>query len=279
MKIIRLIFLFFLAFVNTLVFAQEPFVVEEITGTMQKGSQPGLQVFIPEAGTSIVESDWKKFIEKGTKSKLQREGSEFVIRNARIKKINADELNLYAIIQQTGSGSILRLYTEKDGVFVSSKNDVSTDNAVLRGLMIDFASKSHGGAVDAEIKSEQKQLKKLERDLRSLENKQKKLEKQIRSYNEDVFSYKNDLEDNRRKQEGIIMSDQYSQSSQTIDPKDQKKIQSEAKKIQRKINATEKKVRKAERELPVNAQQQRKKRGEIEQQRDQIKNVRDKKVK
>ncbi len=260
-----------------LVSAQDLFKVTESTAAMQKGTQPSFEIFIPEASPKIVEDNWKKFVEKGTRAKLQRAGSEFVIENAVLKSISDEPMNFYSNIQQSENGSVLRVFAEQNEKFISSASHPS-ESAVLNTLLMEFALESHGDAVNSEMKAEQKKLKSLEKDLRKLINDKQKLERKIRSHEEEIFSYKNDLDVNKRAQQALIERSSNTENPEPIDPKDQKKIQNEAKKIQKKINAAQNKIRKAEREIPVNAQLQKQKKDEIENQRQRIIKISGKKI-
>ncbi|MFO7659052.1 MAG: hypothetical protein R6W78_18480 [Bacteroidales bacterium] len=189
--ILSIVVLWFLTIITS--FAQLPITVKETNLQFKHGSTPGLLLTIPEVPLKTIEDSWVKTLEKGTKSKVQKEMGEMGIFGAILKDIAGGSLNVYSYIKQTDTVIVLAASFElkKDEYITSEKRNFEFDKA--KAFMFQFAKDHYLDLAKDEMQTEEKKLNKLESDLNSIENGKGKLEKMVQSNTSDIKTKNEEL--------------------------------------------------------------------------------------
>jgi hypothetical protein len=196
MKTILKSFIFWFVLGN-LASAQKPITIKETKILYKHGSIPGFMVTIPEVPTAKIEESWIKSIEKGTKSKVQKELGEMSIFGSIIKEVAGGPMNVYSYIKEIDSVNILAVSFElkKDEYITSEKRDYEFVKA--KEYLFQFAQELYLDLAKDELQPEEKKLSKMESNLNSLENEKSRLDKMIQSNNSTIASTNVELVDLR----------------------------------------------------------------------------------
>ncbi|MDY0342760.1 MAG: hypothetical protein RBR28_04250 [Lentimicrobium sp.] len=140
---------------------------------------PGLWVTIPEVSKADIEKDWKKILEKGTKSKVLSKDNEMTIFGAQWSDISKEPVNVFSNYVETDS--TIRLFV---AVELHRDDFVTRDSpqfTALSNMLTSFAKDKYIAVADGQLAQENKKLKDLQKNLESLRKNKDKLEKQIKS--------------------------------------------------------------------------------------------------
>ncbi len=168
--------------------AQKPIVLSEDSIQIGKSYIPCLSVTIPEADFDVVLKDWIREIESGTKSKVVNENGEMSIFGARIRKIDAGDINVYSKLVKLDS--MLQLFASfevrKDEYIESATGSPAFVSA--QEFMKEFAKNKYIDVARSQADAEEKKLKDLQRELSSLESEKSRMQKNIQSNNSRISS-------------------------------------------------------------------------------------------
>lgn len=241
-----LIFLLLAAFSVSehILLAQKPIRVEDKNITFRHGTYPGFVVSIPEVYVATVRDAWIKSLEKGTKSKVQKEDIELTIFGAIIKEITESPINVYSYFKENDTCiQLFVTYELKKDVYIT-RNATNLEFNKARNYLMSFAKDQYAGLVKIQLQEEEKKLGKLENELKDLENNKSKLEKTIETDNETIKTLDNDIV--------IARSNLASLKSELDSQKNEmeKMTEGSAKDERKKyVNDLEKKVNKLENEI------------------------------
>jgi len=178
---IKFTFLVFALLPFLAVNAQKPIVLSEDSIQIGKSHIPCLSVTIPEADFDVVLKDWIKELESGTKSKVVNENGEMSIFGARIKKVDAGDINVYSKLVRLDS--MLQLFAsfeiKKDEYIESSTGSPAFVSA--QDFIKEFAKNKYIDVAKGQADAEEKKLKDLQKELSSLENEKSRMQKSIQS--------------------------------------------------------------------------------------------------
>ncbi len=173
--------------------AQKPIRIEDKNITFMHGTYPGFVVSIPEVYVSTVRDAWIKSLERGTKSKVQKEDIELTIFGAINKDISESPLNVYSYFKENDSCvQLFVTYELKKDVYIA-KDASNLEFNKVRTYLMNFAKDQYAGLVQIQLDEEEKKLGKLESELKSLESNKSKLERIIDTDNETIKSLDNDI--------------------------------------------------------------------------------------
>ena len=173
--------------------AQKAITIEEKNLSFKHGTINGFIVSIPEVPLKTVEEKWISSIQKGTKSKVQKEYGEMTIFGAIIKDVAGGPINIYSYIKQKDSIVYLAASFElkKDEYINSETRDYEASKA--KSYLFQFAKDNYLDLAKNQLQTEEKKLNKLESNLNSLQNEKNKLEKTILSDTSEIIATKSEL--------------------------------------------------------------------------------------
>ncbi|MFZ2340154.1 MAG: hypothetical protein WAW07_10605, partial [Bacteroidales bacterium] len=168
--------------------AQKPIVLSEDSIQIGESYIPSLSVTIPEADFDVVLKDWIKEIESRTKSKVVNENGQMSIFGARIRKIDAGDINIYSKLVRLDS--MLQLFASfevrKDEYIESATGSPAFVSA--QEFMKEFAKNKYIDVAKSQADAEEKKLKDLQKELASLESEKSRMQKNIQSNNSRISS-------------------------------------------------------------------------------------------
>ncbi|HNS18697.1 MAG TPA: hypothetical protein PKH94_06170 [Bacteroidales bacterium] len=172
-----------------LLHAQVTIEVSEEIKTISRGDQPAFVVDIPHGVYETIQKDWIKFLESGTKLKVEAISNELNIHGAIFKKITLDSVNVYSSVYNLDSSVRVISCFELDSVFISSmsENPQERELAVaLKTAVRDFAVEQYIMVYDEKLKAENAQLQALEKERLEKEDAIEKNQKSIKGDEESI---------------------------------------------------------------------------------------------
>jgi predicted nucleic acid-binding Zn-ribbon protein len=235
--------MFFSSF-NSVLIAQKPIIIEDKNIAFRNGTYPGFVISIPEVYVSTVRDAWIKSLERGTKSKVQKEDIELTIFGAINKDITESPINVYSYFKENDTCvQLFVTYELKKDVYIT-RNTSNVEFNKARAYLMNFAKDQYAGLVKIQLQEEEKKLIKLESELKGLENSKSKLEKTIETDHETIKTLDNDIVI-ARSNLASLKSELESQRSEL-----EKMVEGSAKDERKKyISDLEKKVSKLENEI------------------------------
>lgn len=173
--------------------------VESVDQKMSRGEQPGLKLYIPEVNPVNFTREFEKAIKKRTKEKSKTVGEEFIITGTQVKEISDRPLNVYSIIAEQDSGTVLTTFLEEDSVFISrAQNAEKYEKAkvLLYGIGVDV----YKNVVSGQLAVEQKKLRGMENDFSKLTKANEKFHANIKENEANIINTENDIEANLNEQ-------------------------------------------------------------------------------
>lgn len=224
---------------------QQPIVISYDSLLFGETRCPGLWVTIPETSKADIEKDWKKMLEKGTKSKVLGTDNEMTIFGAQWSDISNEPVNIFSHIKEADSAVKLFAAVELHRDEFVTKN--AAQYTALSNILNSFARDKYSAVAEEQLSQESKKLKDLEKSLESLRKNKDKLEKQIKSDQTDI-----DQENYRivTTQKEIVETDREldlrGTELATLDGKERKAKESEIKSLQKKKSSSQKSIASSE---------------------------------
>lgn len=164
--------------------AQKPLTISDDAVKFGDTDCLGIWIDIPEVQLEKVISDWKKAIEKGTKSKALTTGNEITIFGAIITEVYEGPVNLFSLLK--GQDTLVKLF-----VSVELKRDEFTgvdskEHEQLKAFVKQFAKDQYVKVAKDQLSDQESKLKDLEKELSSLRKGKEKSEKDIQSANSSI---------------------------------------------------------------------------------------------
>ena len=163
--------------------------VKEENKTISRGEQPAFIVDVPGGKYESIRKEWIKFLETGTKLKVQAVSNELLIQGAVFKKITLDSVNVYSSVYDLDSNIRVIACFEVDSVFLSTR---ATDPRkqelalALKSAVRDFAVGQYIEVYDEKLASENTQLKNLESERKEQADAIEKHQKSIKENEENI---------------------------------------------------------------------------------------------
>ncbi len=206
---------------------------------------PGVWVTIPEADLGTVSKDWKKSIEKGSKSKALVNNNEITIFGAMIKDISGATINIFSLVN--GQDSLVRLFAA-----VELTRDVfavpgTPEYENLKSLLKQFSKDQYITVAKDQLSAREKELKEMEKDFSTLRKEQEKMEKGIESSNTTISeeTYKIATAENQLKETSASL-DAKNNELLSVSPDAKKALESEIKSLEKQKKSLEKEIASSE---------------------------------
>jgi predicted nucleic acid-binding Zn-ribbon protein len=239
MKTIFYIFLL-LMFGHATAIAQKPIVLTDDEVKFGNTMCPGVWVEIPEVSSEVVKSNWKKAIEKGSKSKALVTGNEITIFGAIYKDVTELPVNIFSSVAE--KDSIVRLFASVElsrDVFTKTG---SAEHDQLKKTLKQFAKDQYVKVAKDQLSAQESTLKNMEKDLASLRKEKEKLEKEIQNANTSISqeTYKIATAEKEISTTNSTLESRTSEVNQMPDGKEKKSAESELKSLEKKVKDLQK---------------------------------------
>ena len=205
--------------IPSFLFAQKDILTSEVDKEMSQGVKNSYVTLIPQAKGKDVTSDWKKYIKKDSKGKVDDNNGEIFIIGGTIKNVSNQPLNIYARVLETTEGVQLTVWISEGGVFLSTVANPDKSVAIQKFLH-DFGVKQYKDAVKDQLEAEQKKQKELEKVYEGYVKDQKKAENNIVSHNKEIEKLQNKIKEENEN----IQKAQLNQSNSRADADKQKSV-------------------------------------------------------
>lgn len=198
----KLTILFAVLILTVQAYSQKKIKVEE----KNEGSHKALVVTIYEAGSSVVEKEWKSEMKKlGAKVSTK---SDIFADNAKMKAIGDNTFDVYAKVRKAGDDAvILTVSVDLGGTYMSSAKH-GKEYKAMKELVYKFAVKTTKEAIAGQLKAAEKELSAQEKEQKTLVKDNEKLHKsiednegRIQKAKEEIEQAKKDIEKNVKDQE------------------------------------------------------------------------------
>ncbi len=242
--------------------AQDSLQITESVETMSQGKQNGFQIIIPKNSAKSAENLWKKFMKDETKSSVKKEYNEMVLRNAILKSLGGDAMNVYAAFKDAdGRAYLSAFFSGSDSVFITSeKNEEKSVSAKL--MVRNFTIYAYKDGVSGLLKDESKKLENLEKELKSLEKNISSSENQVKKSNREIDRQKDDIKTLQTqeefttsevlKQKQLLTTFSGSAEARKVDEKKLRELEKAKKKVTGKIEKANRKIDKLEDQIKGN---------------------------
>lgn len=238
--------------ISGLIYAQRPITFSDDYKSFSNVEFPGVWVSIPEASAEIIQANWIKAIQRGTKSKPVISGQNVSLFGAIIKPIYEGPINIESSILSQDTVVMLFAGAElKRGEFITTG---SNEYDRLKTFMKDFAKTEYLKVVEKQISAEESKLKDLEKDLSGSRKNKVKSEKKIQSIRATIAKENDNITAYRKQLEVTDMTIDNASSALSVmtDPEARKAKNTELKTAQKtkkglmkKISSSENKISKA----------------------------------
>ncbi|MBN2666611.1 MAG: hypothetical protein JXR67_08880 [Bacteroidales bacterium] len=231
--------------------SQKPIVLSEDSIQIGRSYLPSLSVTIPEADFDVVLKDWIKEIESGTRSKVVNENGEMSLFGARIRKIDAGDINVYSKLVRLDS--MLQLFAsfevKKDEYIESATGSPAFVSA--QEFMKEFAKNKYIDVAKSQADAEEKKLKDLQRELSSLESEKSRMQKNIQSNNSRISTENENiiLMNNELNTVTAALAEQNSLLLTMEEGPAKDELEKQIKELEKRKKRAERNVKKAERKI------------------------------
>lgn len=131
--------------------------VVEINEYMSQGQRAGVRVLIPLNSADQVEAAWKQYVKpfKGKTKNAFRD--EVFTDNAHIKGLGENPVDMYAKIEDSANGTLLRAFFDLGGVFVGSSANPDKF-VVVKNIVREFAALQVSKKIEQKLAKEEEKL-------------------------------------------------------------------------------------------------------------------------
>jgi peptidoglycan hydrolase CwlO-like protein len=164
--------------------AQKPLTISNDAVKFGNTECPGIWIDIPEVQLEKVRGEWKKAIEKGTKSKALTTGNEITIFGANIKEVYEGPVNLFSLLK--GQDSLVKLFVSVELTRDLFPGVDSKEHAQLKAFVKQFAKDQYAKVAKDQLSDQESKLKNLEKEMSSLRKEKEKFERDIQSANSSI---------------------------------------------------------------------------------------------
>jgi septal ring factor EnvC (AmiA/AmiB activator) len=169
-------------------FAQKPLLIYNGTLELTGSTYPGIIATIPEVAYELVQKNWIKTIESGTKSKAVYDNGKWTLFGANIASISPTPMNVYSKLENQDSlvRLVVAMELKKDDFIQTGTHEPELASA--REFLKQFAKEQYLDLANGQLKAEEKKLKEIEKEFSSYGKQQAKLEKAARSAEKTIKS-------------------------------------------------------------------------------------------
>jgi hypothetical protein len=180
--------------------AQTSISIAEEPHNNSKGTENAFVVMVPQYKATDLKKEWENYLKENGQVDIKENSGEISALNAKIDKISMENINHYALFDETVDGPKLVAFFAINDTFISTAN-----NSVVAGsidkFMMDFAKSAYSKRVQEELKTEQEKLKSLSDELAELEKKENECHQNIVNSQNKIEKINNDIVINKAEQD------------------------------------------------------------------------------
>ena len=180
--------------------AQTSITVEETSHNMSKGAENAFVVMVPQYNAADLKKEWKKYLKDNGKVDIKENNGEISALNAKIDKVSMENMDHYALFDETVNGPKLIAFYAINDTFISTANN-SVAAASVSKFMTDFSKSAYVKVVQEELKTEQKKLKSLNDEQSDFEKKENECHQNIVECQNKIEKDKNNIVINKADQD------------------------------------------------------------------------------
>jgi len=191
------LFLFSALIFNTTLVAQNDFTIREETTALSSGSFNALVLELDGKNQKLVAKAWKKFAKryKG-KTKYNRKSNEYFSDEATVQNLSDNTVDIYTKISEQEEKTFVYVAFNLGVTYLSSAQ-FPERYPIGQKVVTDFGYYVSADLFAAQIKAEEKQLRREKRDVKKIENKRKKYERKIEKAKRDIEKNEKQLEQSK----------------------------------------------------------------------------------
>ncbi len=170
--------------------------------TMSEGVYEAIVIQIPDLDKKIVGDLWADFTKDfyGVRSKYNRKTKEYFSDDAEVAAIGqGNTFDMYASIEEKGSGSELSVWYDLGGAYLSAR-DHGDRHLEAEKMLLRFGLEAAKEKIRLDIKAQEKALDGLMGDLKKMENDKERMERDIEKAQEAIARAEQGLEENAQDQ-------------------------------------------------------------------------------
>jgi hypothetical protein len=265
-----------MAFIHAL--AQEPIEVKIEQRPSSLGIHPAFEVVIPQATSDLAIDVLKKdylpggFLKKNTK--VEKEKDEWLVDKVVLEDITSGPLDVITQVSSFPGHIYVRFFFRDGEGFLGSEEASSPVTDAASRFVRNYGVKVYARAVEEELKTEEKELKKLENDRDKLISRNKNYDDRIddakkdqKEIDDETSYQRNDLREAKRSSGiGSEQLDEMEKELKTTE-KELKKAKKEEARFDRKVSKNEKEQREIIRAIEIQEEK-------VEQVKQKLENIR-----
>ena len=237
----------FLSLFSFSILAQDSLIVNPVTKTISRGTQPGFSITVSHSSERNFIRDWRQMLKK-SKAEEFKKGGEFHFR-VWIPEISKDTVWIYNLIDVANRNLVFYGFISTNDSIFTGTGEIASG---LQRYMRNFAVDQFREDVRSQMEDEKKKLKNLEDDLEDLNKQNDSWNKNIKKNNRKIDQLRDDIatlsKEEELKGDAIFTQKQLiatyiSESEQKkIEEKKLKSLMNDKKKMQSKIESLHKKT-------------------------------------
>lgn len=172
---------------------QKPVLIYNGTLELTGNTYPGIIATIPEVSYEVVQKNWIKAIESGTKSKAVYDNGKWTLFGAIITSISPTPMNVYSKLENQDSlvRLVVAMELKKDDFIQTGIHEPELASA--REFLKQFAKEQYLDLANSQLKAEENKLRDIEKEFSSYKKQEAKLEKAVRSAEKTIKSEQENL--------------------------------------------------------------------------------------
>lgn len=206
--------------------AQTSLNISEAPHNISKGTENAFVVMVPQYKANDLKKEWISYLKDNGKVDIKENKGEISAMNAKIDKISMENINHYALFDETIDGPNLVAFFAINGTFVSTANNPVVAGSIGK-FMMDFAKSAYSKTVQEELKTEKEKLKSLNDELSELEKKENDCNQNIADSKTKIEKVNNNIVINNTEQDNKQreLETQQEKMTDVVMNKEEKKLQ------------------------------------------------------
>jgi hypothetical protein len=170
---------------------------------MNLGANNAVVLSLPQFDDKMADDVWKDYLKTfDGKTKRVRRSDESFTDDASIPYISASTLDLYSLVQESGSGSELVLWIDLGGAWLESSTNPEAYEGTL-AFLDGYQKQLRVAYIEYELEVEEDELKDMEKDLSKLERDNEKLHQEIEDWRQKIAENEESIKQNVSEQETL----------------------------------------------------------------------------
>lgn len=244
---IKIPFTLFLSLFSFSILAQDSMIVNPVTKTISKGTQPGFSITVSHSSERNFIRDWRRMLKKSKAEEFKRGGELHY--HVWIPEISKDTVWIYNLFDESHQNIVFYGFISTNDSIFSGSGEIASG---LQRYMRNFAVDQFREDVRSQMEVEKKKLKNLDDDLENLNKQNDNWNKNIKKNDRKIDNLRDDIatlsKEEELKGDAIFTQKQLiatyiTESEQrTIEEKKLKLLEKDKKKMQSKIESYHKKI-------------------------------------